>query len=389
MAISVPRQVLERALRNAPLSEQKGPRFGTFAWRSQSYSSTSSTAQQSSNPSVTSFPPPPNLNGFIGECLIIEDNEGCNIPIADPPCSGRVFIGSKTFTNPFINSAPVRLTGLVNNDILLKTTQFQIWLRSQSPTDPACYAGGVDYTFEVGPNETFSISAYNSYGGCKNVNICTSFESPITCLYPASALYDGRLTLGDLPDNLQINPYDLNESVSATVVRSGSIYGPYTFFEGDPDYTQRVTFVENLPFDPSSGPQWVLETSPGEVLDSAPCLFTQGEFGAGAGPGGITDLFDDTYRATLTYYTTSIGLVPLPGGAFGSLPPEFNFIRTSLGTWKGEQPAGYGYTLDYITNATYSGWTINGVEKTTGLQNNPTGFYDLTAVKILIEVTEI
>lgn len=44
MAQSVPREVLERALRNQPLSEQKGPKFGSFAWRSQSLASNGAAA---------------------------------------------------------------------------------------------------------------------------------------------------------------------------------------------------------------------------------------------------------------------------------------------------------------------------------------------------------
>jgi hypothetical protein len=55
MAISVPRQVLERALRNQPPSEQKGPKFGTFAWRSQSYNA--STAIMTPEPEPVWFLP--------------------------------------------------------------------------------------------------------------------------------------------------------------------------------------------------------------------------------------------------------------------------------------------------------------------------------------------
>jgi hypothetical protein len=39
MATSVPREVLQRALRNQPQPNQKGPKFGTFAWRAQSITS--------------------------------------------------------------------------------------------------------------------------------------------------------------------------------------------------------------------------------------------------------------------------------------------------------------------------------------------------------------
>ncbi len=51
MAQSVPREVLERALRNQPISEQHGPRFGTFAWRTLSInSSTAITIQEPTPP---------------------------------------------------------------------------------------------------------------------------------------------------------------------------------------------------------------------------------------------------------------------------------------------------------------------------------------------------
>jgi hypothetical protein len=41
MASSVPREVLERALRNLPQPDQKGPKFGTFAWKAQSINTSS------------------------------------------------------------------------------------------------------------------------------------------------------------------------------------------------------------------------------------------------------------------------------------------------------------------------------------------------------------
>jgi hypothetical protein len=43
MALSVPREVLERALRNQPPSSSSLPKFGTFAWRSQGLASNAAT----------------------------------------------------------------------------------------------------------------------------------------------------------------------------------------------------------------------------------------------------------------------------------------------------------------------------------------------------------
>lgn len=164
-------------------------------------------------------------------------------------------------------------------------------------------------------------------------------------MYPAQAFFDGLYTQDDLPDELTINPYDLGGT--AVVQRNGLVYGPVQFSEG---YSQQVTIKEvALPGTPPgfnllNGPAWVLEAI-GEgsgLLDDSPCLFI-GQFSFG--PGGITDLFEDTYEVT----------GPISG----------TVTRQSQCLWTGTdlRLSNFGYR-----------WKVNGNKKN-GLQNTPVGSY--------------
>jgi hypothetical protein len=55
MAQSVPREVLDRARRNAPPDQQQPPRFGTFAWRAQSVAGSSSVTATEPVPTVRDY----------------------------------------------------------------------------------------------------------------------------------------------------------------------------------------------------------------------------------------------------------------------------------------------------------------------------------------------
>jgi hypothetical protein len=201
-------------------------------------------------------------------------------------------------------------------------------------------------------------------------------------MYPAQAFFDGLYTENDLPDDLTINPYDLNSDQSVVVQRNGLIYGPHVF---GPGYSQQVTIRETLFFAPEEGPNWVLEEA-GEagvgVLDSSPCMF----FGPipgyllGAGPGGITDNFADTYTVTTNHGSGTVS-------------------RISLCIWTGTDELGCPLELRYDSRVspprpTSCKWTVKyaegGLEPCDGatiavkgpLQNTPVGSYGGGAVTV-------
>lgn len=56
MAVSVPREVLERARRNAPPPDQTGPKFGSFGWRMASFQGFAQVLVPTPTPTPTPTP---------------------------------------------------------------------------------------------------------------------------------------------------------------------------------------------------------------------------------------------------------------------------------------------------------------------------------------------
>lgn len=177
-------------------------------------------------------------------------------------------------------------------------------------------------------------------------------------MYPAQAYFDGLYTQDDLPDELTINPYDLGNA-SVVVQRNGLIYGPHQFFAG---YQQQVTIKEMpYPESPEIGPSWVLEAI-GEsgvgILDDSQCLFAEtpfGEFGAGA--GGITDLFEDTYAVTVNF---------AGGGSLSSV-----IDRVSLCLWVTEDITTEIYFAGLEYNSNTCKWEHFDSDDIRGIKQDP------------------
>jgi hypothetical protein len=188
-------------------------------------------------------------------------------------------------------------------------------------------------------------------------------------MYAAQAYFDGLYTADDLPDSLTINPYDLNSGqsgISVEVSRNGLIYGPYQFFEG---YSQQVTIVSDFA---GLGPKWVLQhVETNNVLDDNNCLFEESIFGEGfgAGAGGITDLFEDTYKVEAFDSNGGLFITDI-------------YVRESLCLWVGSEEESSLVFSSPISESFPFGWLAEIVEfdgKKSGNQNTPVGEYPVTS----------
>lgn len=176
---------------------------------------------------------------------------------------------------------------------------------------------------------------------------CTCCNT-VCCPYPADQ-YGILFDADDLPDELVFNLYVDGSLVdSYTAAKNATGNGIYWWDFGSDSRALRhedgawTLFAQDFPGD----------LPPSQQVGSGNCLIDALD----AAPGPVfEDLFSDTYTATDGI--TSVELV-----------------RQSACTWTGT-----GKVLTYTTTGSFSGWTLNGVQKS-GNQNSPTGSYGSTTV---------
>ena len=215
MAVNVPREVLERALRNQPSSQQSGPKFGSFAWTMAG--AQGSPTIRTSVPAVESTPEPTYLyieNESQIVSLTQNDNDSAYVIVDDLVTNFTVsfdtdlpFVSFKnTFDPTSFDNCRIEVTNY--NDI--SATSYRIEpLTAYTGQTASVSALTTDEQDNVVLAETYTFSYFNTG------SLIMGFTTGDATIDASVTSYPERTTLLE-PSNFVLTPLNTIRGVSAT-----------------------------------------------------------------------------------------------------------------------------------------------------------------------------